>query len=293
MRREHQFGGHWTEDKLSRLGKYLNAFTTIFTRHPRASKLTTMYVDAFAGTGYRNSANDEKSTLSLFEDDDARAFQKGSAHIALETEPPFDQYLFIDETPEHTHELQSLRQQFPAKAQQISVIQEEANSFLARWCSATNWRTNRAVVFLDPYGMEVEWSTIEALAATKTIDLWILFPLGQAVNRLLIRNRPPKGAWANRLTRFFGTDEWSQAFYHPPKQGTLFETEGHLEKEADFDRIGKFFVSRLEAVFEKVAQNPLPLRNSRNVPIYLLCFAASNPKGAPTAVKIASHILRG
>jgi hypothetical protein len=27
------------------------------------------------------------------------------------------------------------------------------------------------------------------------------------------------------------------------------------------------------------------------VPIYLLCFAAGNPKGAPTAVKIAKDIL--
>src|SRR6266540_3466040 len=115
MRLEHQFGGHWTEEKLSRLGKYLKAFTTIFTRNPRASKLTTMYVDAFAGTGYRSSAKAEKSTPVLFE-----------------TEPPFDQYLFIDETPEHAHELESLRQHFPAKAQRISVIQKEANSFLAR-----------------------------------------------------------------------------------------------------------------------------------------------------------------
>ncbi len=41
------------------------------------------------------------------------------------------------------------------------------------------------MVFLDPYGMQVEWSTIEALAATKAIDLWYLFPLGVGVARLL------------------------------------------------------------------------------------------------------------
>ncbi len=33
------------------------------------------------------------------------------------------------------------------------------------------------------------------------------------------------------------------------------------------------------------------LTNVRNNPIYLLCFAAGNPKGAPTALKIADHIL--
>ncbi len=64
-----------------------------------------------------------------------------------------------------------------------------------------------------------------------------------------------------------------------------------LVKEANFGTIGKYFIERLKTVFEGVAENPLPLRNKRNIPIFLLCFAASNPKGAKTAVKIARHIL--
>jgi three-Cys-motif partner protein len=70
---------------------------------------------------------------------------------------------FIDEAPEHADELEALKQHFPASAERISVVHEEANACLARWCQETNWRTRRAVVWLDPYGMEVEWSTIEAL----------------------------------------------------------------------------------------------------------------------------------
>jgi hypothetical protein len=34
------------------------------------------------------------------------------------------------------------------------------------------------------------------------------------------------------------------------------------------------------------------LLNSRNVPLYLLCFASANPKGAPIALKIARHLLK-
>jgi hypothetical protein len=52
-------------------------------------------------------------------------------------------------------------------------------------------------------------------------------------------------------------------------------------------------VARLKTIFAKVAENPLPLRNSTNTPLYLLCFAAGNPKGATTAVKIAQDILKG
>jgi three-Cys-motif partner protein len=290
---QHQFGGSWTGEKLERVRQYLSAYTTIFTRNRRAATLRTIYVDAFAGTGYRTSSREwEVGSLSLFEDEDAESFQKGSAHIALENEPPFNQYLFIEQVAERVAELKELREHFPRRAERITIIQEEANCFLRQWCAETDWMTHRAVVFLDPYGMEVEWPTIEAIAKTKAIDLWLLFPLGQAVNRLLTRNHPPPEGWANRLTKFFGTGEWKTAFYRSPRQGTLFGPDNGLEKAADFDSIGDFFVQRLETIFAKVAKKPLPLRNSKNVPIYLLCFAVANPRGAPTAVKIAADVLK-
>lgn len=289
---DHQFGGDWTEEKLSRIKKYLVAYTQIFKANIRASKLKTIYVDAFAGTGYRNpSKKNEIITLPLFNDNEAISIQKGSAQIALETEPPFDQYLFIDSSPEYFKELEKLRLKFNQKSDRITMVQKDANNFLQHWCKNINWRIHRAVIFLDPYGMEVEWKTIEIIAKTKSIDLWILFPLGQAVNRLLIKNRIPEGGWANRLTNIFGTDDWKKAFYKKSRQMNLVDIENPFEKKANFDSISKYFVNRLKTIFEKVATNPLPLCNSKNVPIFLLCFAASNPKGASTAVKIAQHIL--
>ena len=58
------------------------------------------------------------------------------------------------------------------------------------------------------------------------------------------------------------------------------------------DEILKFFLKRLESVFAKIVQEPLILENSHNVPMYALCFAAGNPRGAPIAVKIASYLTR-
>ena len=57
MNAVHEFGGDWTTDKLERVRKYLQAYTVIFNRNPRAKKLHTIYVDAFAGTGYRSLAS--------------------------------------------------------------------------------------------------------------------------------------------------------------------------------------------------------------------------------------------
>jgi hypothetical protein len=50
---EPQFGGPWTEEKLSRLRKYLQAYMTIFTTNRSAKLLKTIYLDAFAGAGLR------------------------------------------------------------------------------------------------------------------------------------------------------------------------------------------------------------------------------------------------
>ena len=213
-------------------------------------------------------------------DTDAQSLQKGSARIALEVDPPFDRYVFIEQRAKRVQALERLRRDFRDKAAAIQIERADANEFLKDWCQRTDWKQHRAVVFLDPYGMQVDWATIEAIAGTQAIDLWLLFPLGVAVNRLLTKNEPPPKKWADVLSRLFGTEEWKQAFYPKKTEQLLWGVEETEHKQADFDRIGRFFLDRLKAIFAKVAPNPLILANSKEVPIYLLCFAAGNPKGA-------------
>jgi three-Cys-motif partner protein len=293
---EHKFGGTWTSDKLERVQKYLCAYTKIFNKNPRAAYFTTIYVDAFAGTGERvESAGPRPNAADVLDQEElaeADAWQKGSARIALEVDPPFNQFLFVERSAKRVRELEKMRTDFPDRARAIRIEQGDANEVLQQWCRDSDWLRQRAVVFLDPYGMQVDWATIEAIAKTQAIDLWTLFPLGMAVNRLLTRNEPPPPQWANALTRFFGNDEWKKEFYQKKKELTLFGEEETERKEANFERIGEFFLKRLKGVFAQVASNPLIMTNSKGVPIYLLCFAAGNPKGAPTAVKIANDILK-
>ncbi|GIK17704.1 MAG: hypothetical protein BroJett003_26680 [Planctomycetota bacterium] len=290
---KHQFGGDWTTDKLERLRKYLCAYMTIFTRNPKAQYFTTIYVDAFAGTGHRvgpTRRGDKSAAASETADPEAESFRKGSARIALEVGPSFHRFIFIERDAGRVAELEALRDEFPTKAVQIE--QGDANAFLKQWCKQTDWKKHRAVVFLDPYGMQVDWATLDSLAKTKAVDLWLLFPLGVAVNRLLTKAGPPPEEWANALTRIFGTKDWEQAFYPKKEEETLFGAEESQRKDATLEAIGCFFVNRLKTIFVKVADNPLPLINSTNTPIYLLCFAAGAPKGSGTAVKIAQDILK-
>ena len=204
----------------------------------------------------------------------------------------FDRYLFIEHSKKRVAELDKLKALYPGRATSVLIEHGDANTVLTNWCAQTDWQRHRAVVFLDPYGMQVNWSTIEAIAATKAIDLWMLFPIGQAVNRLLINRKLPPEGWANALTRTFGEDAWRQRFYKKSVQQSLFGEEELETKVADFADIQAYFLERLGSVFESVAKNPLLLCNSRGMPIYLLCFAVGNERGAPTAVRMAQDILR-
>jgi three-Cys-motif partner protein len=285
------FGGDWTIEKLERVRKYLFAYATIMSKQ----KFRFGYIDAFAGTGYRTLHQEENlSELMLpeFVEQDSRRFWDGSARIALQMQPRFTKYIFIEKDLNRFAELQKLKEEFPSLANDIILVNADANSYLKDLCQNFKWEKNRAVIFLDPFGMQVTWETVEAIAKTKAIDLWYLFPLGVAVNRLLKKDGNINEPVRRKLDAIFGASDWYEIFYQTQTSVDLFGEHSRTEKIAGFDRIGQYFVKRLKTVFAGVAENPLPLLNSRNNPLYLLCFASGNSKGAKTAIKIAQDILR-
>lgn len=290
---DHRFGGNWTEIKLSRLQKYLKAYRQIFTRNERARYFKTWYVDAFAGTGSRANPATAPGHEPLFQDvyEETTEYRDGSARIALNLPEPFDHYLFIEKSRQRVNDLKAMiARDHPDLLPRCEFRQGEANRELKAWCQERNWERERAVVFLDPYGMQVEWTTVEALAATKAVDLWYLFPLGVGVSRLLTRDGNIDEGWQKRLDLLFGTADWRQEFYRVQVTQNLFGDDEMVQRDAPATKIDAFIHDRLEQSFAKVAKG-LVLRNSRASPLYLLCFAAANERGAPTALRIAQDIL--
>ncbi|RLB93216.1 MAG: hypothetical protein DRH50_08310 [Deltaproteobacteria bacterium] len=284
------FGGSWTEEKLDKLQRYLLAYKTVLKNQP----FTLIYIDAFAGTGYREIVNGGSADGQLFTElaeSEPQRFLDGSVRIALKVDPPFDEYVFIEASEKRFSELPKIEEDFPQLASRIQLIKGDCNDRLQELCNTRDWNYHRAVLFLDPFGMQVEWNTIEAVAATKAIDVWILFPLGVAVNRMLTRNGEIPKPWRSRLDRLFGSDKWFEEFYEEKVTSTLWGDKRRLEKVANFRRIAYYYMEKLEKVFAGVADNPIQLRNSKGVPLFLLCFAAANPSGARVAIKIAQHIL--
>jgi three-Cys-motif partner protein len=245
----HQFGGAWTDQKLDVLEGYLTAYTTALQK----AEFTKGYIDAFAGSGYRDAKQGEPGHFPDLVDQESQGLLEGSARRALRVTPRFDGYVFIESHAGRRAQLDALKADFPAQASSIQIRPGDANSELQKIC-ALSWTNRRAVLFLDPYGMQVDWTTIAAVADTRAIDMWLLFPLGIGVNRLLRRDADIPPAWRDRLTALLGTEEWFDEFYRVETKTNLFgDEETRIIKEASTDTIGKYFVKRLNTVFTTVS----------------------------------------
>jgi len=282
------FGGGWTEKKLEILRKYLESYNKALKNQP----FERVYIDAFAGTGYRQQRERQYNIELVFEEleqDESKEFLKGSAKLALEANPSFHRYIFIESDKNKINELEKLGKEHPEKANQIKIVQSDANEFIQNYCNDEDWANTRAVLFLDPFATEVEWLTIEAIAKTQCIDVWILFPL-MAVNRLLAKDH--EKVCYNCLNRIFGTKDWFEQFYETQILDNIFgKSVGAIEKVCDFARIGKFYRDRLKTIFSGVAEKPKVFYNSRGSALFQLFFAAGNAKGAPIAIRIAEHLI--
>lgn len=148
----------------------------------------------------------------------------------------------------------------------ITIVNQDAKSYLLNLCyqGKDYWNKHRAVLFLDPFGMQIPWETIKAIAKTEAIDLWYLFPLGVAVNRLLTRDGNIKESLKRRLSEIFGTADWFDAFYTTKRQQSqhqqlsLFEDSTQdstqIKKTANYESISQYFVKRLKEEFALICR---------------------------------------
>lgn len=293
----HRFGGAWTTRKLDVLGQYLHAYTTALEGKPTpANPFKKAYIDGFAGTGTRAAPDPvlgeptEQLSLHEVEPELEPGLLDGSARIALEVEPRFDRYIFIEKSPARCNALEELKGQYPDIAGRIRILNGEANATIQEMC-AKDWSGHRAVLFLDPYGLQVEWATLEAIAATRAIDLWLLYPLWMGVNRIITRSGEILPVWRKRLDLLLGDEAWYEESYDIVHQGNLFGGDDEIVRKVSTDVLGRRFVERLNRIFAGVAEHPGVLRNGRGSPIYLLCFAAANERGARIALRIAEQLL--
>ena len=206
----------------------------------------------------------------------------GSPRVAVELPTPFTKYHFIESSNWRIKKLEKLRREFPNH--QIEIYPGDCNEVLRTKIVPTLPRTSykRAIGFLDPFGMELEWSTLEDVARAGTIEVFLNFSV-MAINRnvRLLRKEDISPAVRKRMDRFWSTD-WEAELYG--QEQTLFGPETVRIKQSGKD-LGHRFQKRLKEIFPHCTV-PVLMTNSKNAPLYCLIFAGHNQTG----VKIANDI---
>lgn len=231
------------------------------------------YIDAFSGSG-RPKARDEDR------------FIKGSPQIALDQDPPFDSYTFIELSGWRADRLRALQDEYPSR--RVRIIEGDCNDVIRRVVTSRfrGQRDKRGFVLLDPFGTQLEWETIADIASTGSLETIINFPT-MGCNRAGLPKDPDALTDRNRriMNRVWGDESWYDLLYE--ERRGLWDI--HVVKRAPTSalKLGQLFRARLLDVFGHVSE-PRVICNAHNVPIYCLMFAGHNKTGA----KIADYVLK-
>ena len=282
------FGGSHTERKLDVVAKYLAAYVTVM----KQNSFELHYVDGFAGSGASTASGaTDALEIGLF---DTHEIVEGSPVRALNIDPAFDRYLFIDFNEGNVASLQNLIRNH-TNGTRASVKSGDANEQIAQFCDWLNrQRMARAVVFLDPFGLAVKWETISKLAATGKVDLWYLVPV-HGMSRQIKSNGEFLPS-ASKIDDLWGSDAWREMAVRRVDLGNdLFgQVDERLEKIAKAKQFSEMFRDHLKEAFGgRVAESYLPLGRGR-LHEFSLMFACANPsrRAFDIALRIANHVLR-
>lgn len=286
------FAREGTETKLRTVFDYAEFFTNALKNKPRADRpFRLTFVDAFAGTG--ELPRQAKDVLPMI--DDGLAFNDvamGSARRALEVARPFDRYVFSDTKLRNVRELERLASEFSSLRDRVEIIRQDANEVVSDFCRQMEWN-DRAVMFLDPFGNQVTWQTLESIAATRKIDLWYLFPSWWGVVRQIRSDGTPLPDAEASLDRVFGTAEWREHVSTTIRTSDLFGATEARRKTATVDSVTRYMIERMETIFGGgVSHRWLPL-TWEGRPSYSLIFACANPqsKARNLAMRVANQIM--
>ena len=225
------------------------------------------------------------------EQEEQRQFLAGSPRVALDLQFPFTHYIFVERSGDRIAALQRLKTEY-GSARSIHIREEDCTKYLRDKIALNpkmDWKTNRAVVFLDPFGMQVDWQTIENLAKTKAIEIFLNFPVGMAIQRLLLR-QPDNFTddRQRRLDEYFGSPDWKRVLYK--RRPSLFDDDIATGEQEKIEKSGaallKWYRDRLRTIFSHVSNAAL-ICNTKGGHLYYLLLASHSKTG----VKIANDIL--
>ncbi len=153
--------------------KYVNAYLTIMETNKKKYGWKTLYFDGFAGSGDLNKrGNDNTETdstvsfLNLDIEETGTQVYKGAAERVLNLTHKFDYYYFVDLNKESLDRLEEKLRTFDM-GPKLQFRPGDANVWIKELAAALKKDTKlKALVLLDPFGMQINWESIELLKDT-------------------------------------------------------------------------------------------------------------------------------
>lgn len=184
IRKGQHWGGDWTEEKLNAFSKYVNAYLTIMNKYRDKFNWRLIYFDGFAGSGTSEHApaeilEGENMLLRELEEEDLYIpiqsdVYKGAAERVLEIgQRGFDIYYFIDKDEKSKRSLESRLDPYKSKERNLQFRCNDANDMLrnmANHLKSTSGRKDKALILLDPFGMQINWDSIARFRGISGID---------------------------------------------------------------------------------------------------------------------------
>lgn len=198
--------GEWAKQKLAFLEDFVPPALQATQR-----KLTRVYLDLFAGPG----RNVGRETGEEFDGSPLRSLRM---HAPNNPETTFTHAAFVNYSKRDHAALQARvaaalqdgRSRLPVG--RVMPEQGDANALIPQLLTRIDQRAY-VFVFADIEApRQWPWASVEALKAQghESVDLYMLFPLDMAIQRLICYEREHSARYAALLTRFFGTDAWRE-----------------------------------------------------------------------------------
>lgn len=284
---KNEWGGPWTEQKLNAFENYVKSYLTILNKNPWWGKIC---FDGFAGDG---DGKEIKSEIPLFNSitKEEQFVYRGAAERLVSLEDPynFDYYYFIELNQKRLSRLETKLSKINNDNQRKLIFRTtDCNKELLKLADVLSKQKHVALILLDPFGMHIDWKSIEKFKGTRS-DIWILLPTAVIVNRLLDK----KGKLQNikKLESFFGIpeDQIRKEFYVETGQANFFTDKTEIKKVIDpIEKISSLYIKRLKGIWKHVTDPALRLDNSSGAPLFHFIFASNNK----TAHKIANYIIQ-
>ena len=266
--------GPWSQEKLDLLEKYLVAYAIIMNKQKKSWLKAFHYIDAFAGSPYQFAK-------------DLQDYIAGSSIRALQTVPHFDCLWFIELSPWRIDKLNCLKEDYPDC--QIKIYRNDCNQIIQKELvnTITLPSKQRGLIFLDPYGLQVQWDSIIALSEAGTFDVFINFPV-MAITRLLPKKGLPDSKTVNKIRKIIGDDEWLNIFYKEDPQMQIFGEDPQIVRSSvRANELALIYTKKLKKIFSHVS-DPIIMYNSKNSALYALCVASHKK----TAININNSIFK-